>query len=240
MGHSDSRLLAYYEAYQTRNPVEAAGRLRQLSQHFRGWRLVDIDSAAILGYTNYRKTQGRANATINADLAVLRKTLGVSHELGKLAMVRKIRMLRPAPPRAGFFEADQFERVCQALPEDLALVARIGYTLGWRLKSEVLMLRKSQVDLVEGALRLDPGMAKNGEARVAYLTPELKAGVAEQLAWVTDLERRMGAIVLWLFPYLHGRHIGERIQPFRKPWAGAWPRGGLSRHAAPRFEAHCL
>ena len=39
--------------------------------------------SAVLGYVNHRKAQGRANATVNADLAVLRKTLRVAQELGK-------------------------------------------------------------------------------------------------------------------------------------------------------------
>jgi integrase len=158
-------LQAWYTADGTRDPAEAAGRLRQLTAYFHGWRLADIDASAVLGYINYRKAQGRANATINADLAVLRKTLRVAQELGKLATVPKIRMLRPAPPRAGFFEEAQFERVASALPPDLSLVARIGYTLGWRLSSEVLTLTRRQVDLVEGTLRLEPGIAKNREAR---------------------------------------------------------------------------
>jgi integrase len=64
-------------------------------------------------------------------------------------------------------------------------------------------------------------MSKNREARVAYLTPGLAEVLAEQLARLKDLEQRMGAIVPWLFPHLHGRHIGERIRSFRKRWAKA-------------------
>jgi integrase len=77
-----------------------------------------------------------------------------------------------------------------------------AYFKGWRLSSEVLTLTRRQVDLSEGTLRLEPDMGKNREAKVAYLTPELKAGIAKQLARVKDLERRTGAIVSWLFPYL--------------------------------------
>jgi integrase len=219
-------LLAYYRAYGTRDLDEASSRVRQLTMYFKGWRLADIDAGAILGYINYRKVQGRANATINADLAVLRKAFRVAHELGKLAMVPRVRMLKPAPPRAGFFEAEQFERVASGLPPDLTLVVRIGYTLGWRLSSEVLTLTKRQVDLAEGTLRLEPGMSKNREARIAYLTPKLAHDIAEQLVRVKDLERRIGAIVPWLFPYLRGRHIGERIRSFRKRWARACRAAG--------------
>jgi len=188
-------LLSYYRAYGTRDPQEASSRVRQLRVYFKGWRLADIDASAVLGYVNYRKGQGRANVTVNADLAVLRKTQRVAQELGKLDVVPRIRMSRPASPRAGFFEADSFELVADALPPDLALVARVGYVLGWRLSSEVLTLSRRQVDPAEGTLRLEPGMSKNREARVAYLTPELKAGIAEQLTRVKDLERRTGAIM---------------------------------------------
>jgi hypothetical protein len=61
---------------------------------------------------------------------VLRKALRVAQELGKLTTVPRVRILKPASPRAGFFEADQFDRVARALPADLALVVRIGYALG--------------------------------------------------------------------------------------------------------------
>ncbi len=167
--------------------------MKRLTVFFHGWRLADIDAAAVIAYINHRKAQGRANATINADLAVLRKTLRVAQELGKLNTVPRVRMLRPAPPRAGFFEKAQFERVASALPPDLGLVARIGYTLGWRLSSEVLTLTCRQVDLAEGCLSLEPGIAKNRDARIAYLTPELVEGIAQQLTRVKDLERRVGA-----------------------------------------------
>jgi integrase len=110
----------------------------------------------------------------------------------KLAKVPAIRMLKPNAPRSGFFEPEQFHAVSAALPPDLALVALIGYTYGWRLKSEVLTLSKRQVDLKVGALRLEPGSTKNGEGRLVYLTAELKASVADQLSRVKALERQTG------------------------------------------------
>src|SRR2546422_7098664 len=38
-----------------------------------------------------------------------------------------------------------------------------------------------QVDLDAGTLRLDPGTTKNGDGRVVYLTPELKALLRAQV-----------------------------------------------------------
>jgi hypothetical protein len=126
-------LVAYYRAYGSRNVREAEGRLKQLARYFGGMKLVElveIDAAVILGYVAHRRRQGRAAATINVDLGTLRKALHLAQEYGKLAMVPRIKMLKPAPPRQGFFERDQFEAVKAALPADLALVMTIAFLHG--------------------------------------------------------------------------------------------------------------
>jgi integrase len=151
----------------------------------------------------------------------------------KLAKVPAIRMLKPNAPRSGFFEPEQFHAVSAALPPDLALVALIGYTYGWRLKSEVLTLSKRQVDLKVGALRLEPGSTKNGEGRLVYLTAELKASLADQLARVKALERQTGRIIPWLFPHLGGNYRGQRRKNFTVTWQRACQRAsceGMLRH----------
>jgi hypothetical protein len=62
---------------------------------------------------------------------------------------------------------------------------------------------------------------------VVYLTPELRALLAEQLARVRELERRTGRIVPWLFPYLTGKvRAGQRRRDFRKRWLQAVTQAG--------------
>jgi integrase len=51
----------------------------------------------------------------------------------------------------------------------------IAHAYGSRVPSEILTRERRHVDLEAGTLRLDPGETKNGEGRVVYLTPELKA-----------------------------------------------------------------
>ena len=136
-------LVAYYRAYGSRNVREAEGRLKQLARYFGGMKLAEIDAAAILGYVAHRQKQGQAAATINVDLGTLRKALRLAQEYGKLATVPRIKMLRPAPPRQGFFERAQFEAEKAALPPDLALVMTIAFLYGWRIPSEVLTLTKA-------------------------------------------------------------------------------------------------
>ena len=219
-------LLAYYHAYGTRRVGEAAGKVRTLSRYFQGMKLGDIDAPMILRYVAQRRAEGKAANTINADLATLRRALKLAQEMGHLAAVPSIRLLKPAPPRSGFFETEQFQAVSAALPPDLALVALIGYTYGWRLTDEVLPLTRSQVDLEAETLWLPPGSTKNGDGRLVYLTPELKVGLTEQLARVKALERELGRIIPHVFPVTRGVYRGSQRRDIRKVWRGACQRAG--------------
>lgn len=145
-------------------------------------------------------------------------------------------MLRPAAPRQGFFEAHQYEMVCKVLPDDLALVARIGYVYGWRVSSEVLTLTKAQINLEEGTLRLVAGSTKNRDGRLVYLTPELEAGITGQLARVEALAREGGGHPLAVSPpRRQAPRVAHQIlsQALDAGLPSSWPR----RSPAPRAAA---
>jgi integrase len=112
------------------------------------------------------------------------------------------------------------------LPEELRAAMRVAFTFGWR-KREVLDLRRRQLDLEAGTLRLDPGETKNGEGQVVYLTAELKVVLAEQVRTVEVLQRQRGRIIPWLFPHLSGIHTGDRVVDPRKAWKTACKRAGV-------------
>jgi len=86
----------------------------------------------------------------------------------------------------------------------LQVAASIAYTFGWRTQSEVLTLERRQVDLEAGTLRLDPGTTKNDDGRLVYMPPDLKRLVAAQVDRVRILERKVGRVIPFLFPHLHG------------------------------------
>jgi integrase len=201
--------------------------LRQLTKYWRGWKLVDIDAAAILTYVSHRRRVGKAAATINLDLATLRRALRLAHERGKLEAVPSIETLKPAPPLQGFLSREEVEAICQHLPDDLALVVRISATFGWRLASEGLTLTRRQLDLEQGTLRLEPGMSKTGDGRLVYLTDELKVELAEQLMRVKALERETSTVIPWLFVHLKWPFRGKRIKSLKKPWTRACVQAGL-------------
>ena len=80
-------LIENYHAFGTRRPQEAARVLRTLTRFFSGWRIADIDAAAVLRYVAERRRQGNAPATINIELATLRRALRLAQELGHLPSV---------------------------------------------------------------------------------------------------------------------------------------------------------
>jgi hypothetical protein len=97
----------------------------------------------------------------------------------------------------------------------------IQYAFGWRTKSEVLTLKRSQVNLGACTIRLEPGQTKNTDGRLVYLTPELTVMLTAQIERVQILEMCLGRAVPYLFPHLSGQYRGRRIDDFRKAWKAA-------------------
>lgn len=221
-------LRRYYQTTGKRRIKEAETRLRCLDKFFAGYRVVAISPSTITSYVEARQKQEAANATINRELATLRRMLRLAYKGGKLLRLPVFEMLKEPAPRQGFFERDQYEAVRRQLSPDLQVVAAIAYTFGWRTQSEVLTLERRHLDLEAGTLRLDPGMTKNDEGRIVYLTPELKALLAAQLARVEALQKRTGRIIPYLFPFLAGKvRRGERRRDFRKTWITACDDAGV-------------
>jgi len=81
-------------------------------------------------YIDKRRGQGRANSTINRELALLRKafTLGAEHDPPKVGRMPKITTLKENNVRKGFFEHDQYLALRGALPDELKAMLTFGYT----------------------------------------------------------------------------------------------------------------
>jgi integrase len=106
------------------------------------------------------------------------------------------------------------------------LACRVEQRFGWRMQSEVLTRQWSHVDLEGGTLRLDAGEAKNEDARLVYLTPELIQDFRAQRARVEAVQRALARVIPDVFPHLDGPHRGERRRDFRRAWTTACRRAG--------------
>lgn len=231
-------LMSYYRTTgRWKHLDEAQRRIAYLTKAFGNVKVVTITAARIRQYAEKRLSEkipssGEANvtvapATVNRELAMLRRMLRLGANDGLVARVPKIEMLREANARAGFVDEAQFRSLSRALRADLRVVVAIGYAFGWRIRSEVLTLERRQVDMDHGTLRLDAGSTKNREGRVVYLTPSLREALRAQLQRVDELQKKLERVIPFVFPHLAGRHKGERIIEFRKAWRKATRAAGL-------------
>jgi integrase len=180
-----------------------------------------LTTAAVTGYTVKRQEAGAANATINRELAALKRMLRLAAQGEKITRVAHINMLREDNVRRGFFEREQFEAVRRHLPEALQPVATFAYTTGWR-KHEILGLTWDRVDFFAGTVRLDAGTTKSGEGRTFPMTAVLRDCLVAQREATEALQKRTGSIIPWVF------HRGGRpIKDLRGAWDEACRLAGV-------------
>jgi integrase len=178
-----------------------------------------LTTTIIQQYIAKRQKTVAANATINRELALLKRALnlGRKHTPPKVTRVPHIPMLEEKNVRKGFFEHDEYLRLLDNLAPELGAILTFGYHTGCR-RGEILALCWHQVDFKEGVIRLDPGTTKNDEARVIPLTPELLRVLLKQKA-IRDRD----------FPaceYVFFRE-GTRILGLRGDWEQACFESGL-------------
>lgn len=181
-----------------------------LLQEFGGMKASQITTPIIQRYTLKRLDEGLANATINRELAALKRMFNLAAKATppKAAHVPHIPMLRENNVRKGFFEHDAFLRLRDALPDYLKPVVTFAYHTGWR-RSEIFGLTWRNVDLKEGVVRLDPGETKNGDGRTIYLEPELMDLFKE-----ARRKRRMDCVLVF-------HRNGRRLNDIRYWWKKA-------------------
>jgi integrase len=179
VGSALQAVLDDYELNENRSGKDAATRARTLLEFFdRERELATIEVSDLLSYAKARKATGRANATVNHELAILRR----GFKLSGVPWVPGWKALRWATPRQGFFELDEFERVVAQLPPHYRGPVRFAYLTGWRMHSEVMKLRWRQVDFDKGEVWLLDGETKSGQGRLFPMFPALRALLEEQAA----------------------------------------------------------
>jgi integrase len=167
--------------------------------------------------------RGAANATINRELAALKRmlNLGAQQTPPKVDRVPHIPMLKENNTRKGFFEHGEFLALREALPSYLRGFVTFAYKTGWRV-SEIVGLTWAQVDRHQGIVRLEVGETKNSEGRTIYLDEELKQILHEQ--WETRVHAK--TFIPYVFPGKEGK---DRIKDFRCAWNKACEGAGIGK-----------
>ena len=160
-----------------------------LAPFFDGYRLADMTATELRRYIASRKSANAQPATINRELAIIRRALRLAYRAGHILTVPHVELLDESRNvRQGIIEPHDFAKVLAALrPEAYAAAAETAFVTGWRLRSEVLTLTWAQVDTTAGLIRIDPGVTKAGEGRTFPLTARLRTIItARKRARATD------------------------------------------------------
>ena len=221
-GDLASLLLDEYRANGRKSLDRMEDAVDHLKEFFAGCRAQAISTERTLAYVRHRQEQQAANATINRELAALKRMFRLGEKAGRVVRRPYIAMLQERNARTGFFERSEFDAVLAHLPVDLRAVFEVTYILGWRVKSEILTRQWAHVDFRSGWLRLEPGETKNDEGRQFPLTPDLRAVLERQRERTIAGEKTTGAVIPWVF-----HRAGMRIKSFRRAWVTACKKAGI-------------
>jgi site-specific recombinase XerD len=183
-----NELAADFERDQTIRDRKAAADAKSrwelhLKPFFGHLRAVQVGTDQISRYIEKRQDQGAANATINRELACLKRmfNLGVEASPPKVFRVPKFPKLAERNVRTGFVEDSDYSKLAQACGEVglwMRAIFEIAYTYGWRV-GELQNLKVRQIDIPSGTMRLNSGETKNDEGRLVVMTSKVQQLLTE-------------------------------------------------------------
>jgi integrase len=202
-----------YEINKKKSIDRMKRSVNHLQSYFDGFKAVDITTKEVQKYIQKRLKDKKANATINRELAALKRmfSLGQHHDPPMVRQIPHMPMLEENNVRQGFFTKGEYQALQKHLPVFLRPVVTLAYLTGMR-KEEILSLTWKQVDLKNKMLRVYDTKTKEPR-NVPLLDP-----LPNQLAWLREKARREGSYLPYVFLNRDGT---DRIKDFRKTWSTA-------------------
>jgi integrase len=157
--------------------------------------LDQIKESLVGGFKSWRLKQGKAIATVNSTIRVLRSTLTHAVEDGLLEFAPKLKVLKGANIRKWVLLPEQEQPYLEACTEPLRTVATIILDAGLR-PDECFRLRWEHVRFIDvkRAVLVVPGTKTVAAARPVPMTPRLR-GILE-IRWQQAGKPTTG----WVFP----------------------------------------
>jgi len=182
-------------------------RTKHLEKFFAGKRAVDITTTEIKRYINHRQKAGVANATIELELAALRRmfNLGAEETPPKVDRVPKMPKIKVDNVKEGFFEDDDYHTLLEKLPDYMKGLVGFAYWTGWR-SGQILSLTWAMVDIKDRLITAPGRITKNKDPHTIYINEPLFEIIKERRS-----QRNLGC------PYVFHRN-GQKIIDFRFVW----------------------
>lgn len=215
-------VMAEYDEKQQKSYDSLEQRWRlHLKPFFTKRRATDITTDLIRRYSKKRRTDGASPATINRELAILKRAFNLAMESTppKVRMAPYIPMFEERNVRKGFLaDQDHAKLATECCKKGLWLraILSVGYNFGWRA-GEILPMLVSQLDFSDRTIRLEVGTTKNGHGRTVKMTEEVYTLVQACATGKKPDE------------HLFTRKGGSPVQDFRGAWQGACVRSGLGK-----------
>ena len=201
-----------YRINSRKSLTDAETRWNQhLKPFFGGMRAIDVTSEQLSRYVDKRQQEEAANATINRELAALKRMFRLGQQATPPKVVRapKFPKLAENNIRKGFLEDGQYRKLIEYCSELwFRGLVECGRTYGWRV-SELLTMRVSQVDVAQRVIRLEPGTTKNRDGREVLMTD--------------TIHKLLSALVHGKAAddYVFTRANGKPVRDFRVMWQNA-------------------
>jgi integrase len=161
------RVFDDYELHNRSTLDDAKTRWKlHLAPVFGHRRAANVDEDAVRDYMLGRKSAGAKTATINREIALLKRAF----RLGKLRL--DVSKLNEDNVRTGFITETQavlLAEECAKVGLWMRALFAVLFEFGFRV-GEALALRVSQIDLARRTIRLNPGETKSGQGREAVMT----------------------------------------------------------------------
>jgi integrase len=206
-----------YQVNQRKSLWRAELSVNHLKEFFGGLKACNVDTALIRRYIKQRQIDGARNATINRELAALRRMFRLAEQDDRIPRVPHFPMLEERNVRTGFLEHHQYQKLRDALRAYLKPILIMAYWTGCR-KSEILSLKWSQVDFLNRQIRLEPMDTKNNEPRTIPVADEL----FEALTLLWQGRRKIHRDRNFVFT-----HAGKQIRYMRDAWITATEKADL-------------
>ncbi len=205
------------------------GRWRKrLEPAFGDLPVANLTIAHVSAYIEERQKAKAANATINRELAELRRCVILAVQTGVLKeRPCYFKLLRERNVRQGHLKDEEYPKLAQSTREVglwLHAMFEVAFVHGWR-KRELLTRRVRHVDLVERTLSLDYGETKNDRPKRARLLPAVFELIKKCCAGKTPDDYLFTRSNDWM-----GRRAKTaEIHDFRKAWRWACCAAGVGR-----------
>jgi integrase len=186
-------------------------------------KLADITGSRIEEFKEKRLQEGVRTATINRDLAVLRRMLKLAERkrLINESPLRDVDFLEEKQQRRRphILTFEEEDRLLQAAEPHIRALAVLILETGMRSGREALALRWNEVDFASGSIRVRESKTIAGE-RTIPMSDRCKT---ELLRWRNHLAVECSDYV---FPSI--RHPDKPLKDLRRSWANALQKAGIA------------